>query len=199
MSLLRCAATGHALSRVRSIAPRVQLTNARYESRSTADRAVQPSPKSDSSQSPAPTAGDSAMIRQESPSEAMVRHNQPDYEATVDHGTSSVNLYFPCLGLAPILTHPDQSILAYPEAGDGRQRGRRGTTCRGLVRCSRGPPGQDSPVGLMTHRGDVFQLTGCLAAYIGLQRRRRNRVTGTATIGAWTGTSWAKAIDGRTS
>lgn len=51
------------------------------------DRSVQPAPKSDASTSPAPKAGDSAMIRQEEPGEALTGH-QPDYRAPIDHGTS---------------------------------------------------------------------------------------------------------------
>lgn len=51
------------------------------------DRTVQPAPKSDASTSPAPTPGDSAMIREEGPEAAIIGH-QPDYHAPIDHGTS---------------------------------------------------------------------------------------------------------------
>jgi len=48
---------------------------------------TEPAPKSDASESPAPAAGDSSMIRQEDASQAMADH-QPDFNAPVDHGTS---------------------------------------------------------------------------------------------------------------
>ncbi|KAL8709971.1 MAG: hypothetical protein Q9220_005422 [cf. Caloplaca sp. 1 TL-2023] len=71
---------------------------ARWQSYSSSDRhhRDQPPPEVSTeaarstgpSDSPAPRAGDSAMIRQEGAQEAMVDH-QPDFHAPVDHGTSS--------------------------------------------------------------------------------------------------------------
>ena len=43
--------------------------------------------KTSTSDAPTTPNKDSSLINQESPSEAMTRH-QPDYEATIDHGTS---------------------------------------------------------------------------------------------------------------
>lgn len=59
--------------------------NARFVSSTTipGDKAVKTSP----SDAPTTPHGPSEMISKESPSEAMARH-QPDYNATVDHGTS---------------------------------------------------------------------------------------------------------------
>ncbi|KAI9798040.1 MAG: NADH:ubiquinone oxidoreductase 21kD subunit [Candelina submexicana] len=69
-------------------ATRLSSIQVRYNSQLT-DRSVQPSPKSQSTDAPAATPGDSAMISRQSPSEASVSHNQPDYGAPVDHGTST--------------------------------------------------------------------------------------------------------------
>lgn len=46
-----------------------------------------PSIKTSTSDAPSTPNRDSSLINKESPSEAMTRH-QPDYEATIDHGTS---------------------------------------------------------------------------------------------------------------
>lgn len=46
-----------------------------------------PSVKTSTSDAPTTPNKDSSLINKESPSEAMTRH-QPDYEATIDHGTS---------------------------------------------------------------------------------------------------------------
>ncbi|KAJ6089602.1 hypothetical protein PENARI_c028G12557 [Penicillium arizonense] len=46
-----------------------------------------PSVKTTPSEAPTTTHSGSSLINKESPSEAMARH-QPDYEATIDHGTS---------------------------------------------------------------------------------------------------------------
>ncbi|KAL8950651.1 MAG: hypothetical protein Q9222_003335 [Ikaeria aurantiellina] len=71
---------------------------ARWQSYSSSDRHRRDQPPPDisteagrttgPSDSPAPTSGDSAMIRQEGSQEAMVDH-QPDFHAPVDHGTSA--------------------------------------------------------------------------------------------------------------
>ncbi|KAL8812696.1 MAG: hypothetical protein Q9200_000840 [Gallowayella weberi] len=71
---------------------------ARWQSYSSSDRSRREQPPADvsnegaratdSSDSPAPRSGDSAMIRQEGSREAMVDH-QPDFHAPVDHGTST--------------------------------------------------------------------------------------------------------------
>lgn len=59
--------------------------NARFVSSTNVpgDKSIKTSP----SDAPTTPHGRSEMISQESPSEAMARH-QPDYNATVDHGTS---------------------------------------------------------------------------------------------------------------
>lgn len=46
-----------------------------------------PSVKTSTSDAPTTPSKDSSLITKETPSEAMARH-QPDYEATIDHGTS---------------------------------------------------------------------------------------------------------------
>ncbi|PGH02965.1 hypothetical protein AJ79_07502 [Helicocarpus griseus UAMH5409] len=84
MSLLR---TGRPLSLNAASFWAVQLagrTNARYFSRTASQQAEDPKT------SPADAPGDrgTSVARKESPSEAMARH-QPDYNATVDHGTST--------------------------------------------------------------------------------------------------------------
>ncbi|KAL2006331.1 hypothetical protein VTN00DRAFT_9985 [Thermoascus crustaceus] len=48
------------------------------------DKSIKTTP----SEAPTTPPSESTMIRKESPSEAMARH-QPDYNATIDHGTSS--------------------------------------------------------------------------------------------------------------
>ncbi|KAL8723555.1 MAG: hypothetical protein Q9225_000190 [Loekoesia sp. 1 TL-2023] len=70
----------------------------RWQSYSSSDRSHrdQPSPSvsteatrtTGSSDSPAPRAGDSAMIRQEGSEGALISH-QPDFHAPIDHGTSA--------------------------------------------------------------------------------------------------------------
>jgi NADH dehydrogenase (ubiquinone) Fe-S protein 4 len=42
------------------------------------------------SEAPTTPHGESSLIQKETPSEAMARH-QPDYDATIDHGTSYEN------------------------------------------------------------------------------------------------------------
>jgi len=51
-------------------------------------------PTSSPDQAPGPKAGDSQLVRQESPTEAMAKH-QPDYNVATDYRTSSVNLALP--------------------------------------------------------------------------------------------------------
>lgn len=66
---------------------------------------------------------ESELINKETPSEAMSRH-QPDYDATIDHGTSygpSIELHVRALSLTRFI----KTILSSPQAGDGRQRTRR--------------------------------------------------------------------------
>jgi NADH dehydrogenase (ubiquinone) Fe-S protein 4 len=46
-----------------------------------------PSVKTSTSDAPTTPPKDSSLLTKETPSEAMARH-QPDYEATIDHGTS---------------------------------------------------------------------------------------------------------------
>ncbi|KAB8204651.1 ETC complex I subunit conserved region [Aspergillus parasiticus SU-1] len=59
--------------------------NARFLSTNTGRG--DPSVKTSPADAPAVPPKDSSLIRQEGPAEAMARH-QPDYEATIDHGTS---------------------------------------------------------------------------------------------------------------
>lgn len=68
-----------------AVGRRSQPSWIRHNSQTT-DPSMQPAP-SDSSEAPAPPAGDSSMIRQEDASEGTVKH-QPDFNAPVDHGTS---------------------------------------------------------------------------------------------------------------
>jgi NADH dehydrogenase (ubiquinone) Fe-S protein 4 len=59
--------------------------NARFIS--SQNRAGDPGVKTSSADAPSTPPTDSSLIRKETPSEAMARH-QPDYEATIDHATS---------------------------------------------------------------------------------------------------------------
>lgn len=53
-----------------------------------------PSLKTTTADAPTTPPKDSSLITKETPSEAMTRH-QPDYEATIDHGTSyDIPLWF---------------------------------------------------------------------------------------------------------
>lgn len=54
--------------------------------------------KTDPSEAPTSTYSSSSLISKQTPAEAMT-HHQPDYEATIDHGTS----YAPLLSLSQIL------------------------------------------------------------------------------------------------
>ncbi|EDN03108.1 NADH-ubiquinone oxidoreductase [Histoplasma capsulatum] len=86
MSLLR---TGRPLGRNAVSFRAGQLTfrtNARYLSR-TPSREAEDAPKTSQADAPGVVARGRSMIRKESPAEAMARH-QPNYNATVDHGTS---------------------------------------------------------------------------------------------------------------
>lgn len=51
--------------------------------------------KTSPSDAPTTPPKDSSLIRQEGPGEAMTRH-QPDYNATIDHGTSLVPCVHDC-------------------------------------------------------------------------------------------------------
>ncbi|KAL2817380.1 ETC complex I subunit conserved region-domain-containing protein [Aspergillus granulosus] len=64
----------------------VATNNARFLSTSPL-RAQQSPVKVNPSEAPATPHGESTLIQKETPSEAMARH-QPDYDATIDHGTS---------------------------------------------------------------------------------------------------------------
>ena len=60
--------------------------NARYFS-SSPRLLNEQGPKTDPEEAPTAVFKGSSMLRKETPAEAMARH-QPDYNATVDHGTS---------------------------------------------------------------------------------------------------------------
>ncbi|EEH22562.1 hypothetical protein PABG_04773 [Paracoccidioides brasiliensis Pb03] len=62
-------------------------TNVRYLGK-TASQEQSEAPKTTPADAPTAVARGSSMIRKETPAEAMARH-QPDYNATVDHGTST--------------------------------------------------------------------------------------------------------------
>lgn len=51
-----------------------------------------PAVKTDPSEAPTATHSSSSLISQQTPAEAMT-HHQPDYDATIDHGTSYATLY----------------------------------------------------------------------------------------------------------
>ena len=96
MSSLRPQHASRLLQPLRSPQRYVAPLQCRYASYSSNDRihkdsSAEPSPKADAGTSPAPTSGDSAMIRQEDSKEAMVGH-QPNFRAPIDHGTSYVRL-----------------------------------------------------------------------------------------------------------
>ena len=61
----------------------------RWETYSSDKRAAskEPGPRSDPNTAPAPTMGDSEMVRSEGPESAITGH-QPDFHAPIDHGTS---------------------------------------------------------------------------------------------------------------
>jgi len=82
MSLFRIGGAA-GLRATRLVAP----VNVRFVSKFT------PGIKTDPSEAPTTTHSSSSLISNEGPAEAMTRH-QPDYEATIDHGTSYGSL--PC-------------------------------------------------------------------------------------------------------
>lgn len=86
MSLFRIGGSA-GLRATRLVAP----VNARFNS-----SAVKGAPAIKTTPADAPTTPpkDSSLINKESPSEAMTRH-QPDYDATIDHGTSYVTSHWP--------------------------------------------------------------------------------------------------------
>lgn len=65
----------------------VAPVNARFVSHSSSRAPGDPPVKTSPSAAPTVPPKGSSLINQESPSEAMARH-QPDYDATIDHGTS---------------------------------------------------------------------------------------------------------------
>lgn len=79
MSLFRIGSAA-GLRATRLIAP----VNARFSSNVTAGA---PTIKTSPSEAPTATHSGSSLLSKETPAEAMTRH-QPDYEATIDHGTS---------------------------------------------------------------------------------------------------------------
>ncbi|KAI9821711.1 MAG: NADH:ubiquinone oxidoreductase 21kD subunit [Pycnora praestabilis] len=92
MSLIRTSLRWRNLSLTKPTAAQISQTHVRHNSK-VADRSIQPEPKSDSSDSPAASPGDSSMIRQEGAEGAITStRNQPDYGAPVDHGTSRFSL-----------------------------------------------------------------------------------------------------------
>lgn len=86
MSLFRIGGSA-GLRTTRLVAP----INVRFNS-----NAVKGAPAIKTTPAEAPTTPrkDSSLINKESPSEAMTRH-QPDYDATIDHGTSCVPQHCP--------------------------------------------------------------------------------------------------------
>lgn len=102
--------------------------------------------KTDPSEAPTATHSSSSLVRKQGPAEAMT-HHQPDYDATIDHGTSYA---IPCQPPSQILSaNPDnsfQDLLPGPQACDGWQRARRdSSSCRSLRGPYR-PPGPNCPV-----------------------------------------------------
>lgn len=94
--------------------------NARYISQTQPRRAdddKEPKPKTSPSDAPSETSRGSSLINKESPSEAMARH-QPDYNATVDHGTSSVQ-YRPAKTKLSLTFF--QNIFPRTKASNGRK------------------------------------------------------------------------------
>ncbi|KAJ6086106.1 hypothetical protein N7486_010387 [Penicillium sp. IBT 16267x] len=79
MSLFRIGGVA-GLRSIRVLVP----ANARFVSNTAQGT---PAVKTNTSEAPTTTHSGSSLINKESPSEAMTRH-QPDYDATIDHGTS---------------------------------------------------------------------------------------------------------------
>ena len=77
--------------------------------------------KTDPSEAPTATHSSSSLIRKQGPAEAMT-HHQPDYEATIDHGTSYAIPHQPPSQI--LSANPDdsfQDLLSGPQACDGWQ------------------------------------------------------------------------------
>ncbi|WEW57772.1 ndufs4 NADH dehydrogenase Fe-S protein subunit [Emydomyces testavorans] len=68
--------------------------NARHASSSTPRQADGKVPKTSPQDAPADVSRGSSIIRKETPSEAMARH-QPDYTATIDQATSQISTFSP--------------------------------------------------------------------------------------------------------
>lgn len=105
MSLFRIG--GAASLRVSRLATPV---NARFVS-VNAPKGV-PAVKTSTSDAPTTPPKGSSLISEETPSEAMARH-QPDYEATIDHGTSyDIPFWFRDVSANPLV--PIKAILPGP-------------------------------------------------------------------------------------
>ena len=100
------------VTRYRHAAPLGARLASKTATNEYADRSVEPAPKSSSKDSPAPTPSDSGMVREEGPMEGMVDHQQPNYHAPIDHGTSLV--YFVHTNRSPLTV--GQAILPSSEA-----------------------------------------------------------------------------------
>jgi NADH dehydrogenase (ubiquinone) Fe-S protein 4 len=88
MSLFRIGGAA-GLRTTRLVAP----LNARFASNSSRGT---PAVKTNPSEAPTSTYSSSSLISKEGPAEAMT-HHQPDYDATIDHGTSYASLPSPPL------------------------------------------------------------------------------------------------------
>lgn len=96
--------------------------NARFVSNGTKGT---PAIKTSPSEAPTATHSSSSLINKQTPAEAMT-HHQPDYEATIDHGTSYAN---PALvAIANPVANPCgslfQNLFSGPQARNGWQRAR---------------------------------------------------------------------------
>lgn len=112
MSLFRLGgATGLRASRL--TAP----VNVRFVSNGTKGT---PAVKTDPSEAPTSTHSSSSLISQQTPAEAMT-HHQPDYDATIDHGTSYAALYCSPSQILPLTLVALQNLFSGPQACDGWQ------------------------------------------------------------------------------
>lgn len=82
MPIVRAQGIAQGLSCLRAVRAAGPI-GARFISNGPGSAPVKTSP----SEAPTTPQKDSSLIRKESPGEAMARH-QPDYNATIDHGTS---------------------------------------------------------------------------------------------------------------
>lgn len=113
MSLFRIGGAA-GLRATRLVAP----VNARFASNVTKGT---PAVKTDPTEAPAGTHHGSSLINKQSPADAMTRHH-PDYEATIDHGTSYATLHSVAIA-SPFADRfcPLQTILPGAQACDGWQ------------------------------------------------------------------------------